>query len=119
MNATMTATAANGEFVAPTRIDGLKELRAGWDLMRLAVRTPELLRAPRGDGRAVVVVPGLRASDASLAPLRSFLAQRGHDVRPWGRSATAHSVSLRSTRPVDHSGTARPGGRFRSGMRGR
>ncbi len=87
MSATMTATAANGEFAAPTRADGLKELRTGWDIMRLAARTPELLRAPRGDGRAVVVVPGLRASDASLLPLRSFLAQRGHDARPWGLGA--------------------------------
>ena len=84
MNATVTAIAAKGEYAAPTRVDGLKELRTGWDVMRLAARTPQLLRAPRGDGRAVVVVPGLRASDASLLPLRSFLIQRGHDARPWG-----------------------------------
>ncbi len=89
MSATVTAIAAGGEFAAPTRVEGLKELRAGWDMMRLAARTPELLRAPRGDGRAVVVVPGLRASDASLVPLRSFLSQRGHDVRPWGLGANA------------------------------
>ncbi|MEO1065101.1 MAG: hypothetical protein AAFZ07_27105 [Actinomycetota bacterium] len=79
-----TASAAGDEFTAPTRVDGLKELRTGWDMMRLAARTPKLLRAPRGDGRAVVVVPGLRATDASLLPLRSFLTQRGHDARPWG-----------------------------------
>lgn len=81
---TATISAATDEFGAPTRFDGLKELRAGWDVLRLAARTPELVRAPRSDGRAVVVVPGLHASDASLLPLRSFLAQRGHDVRPWG-----------------------------------
>ena len=84
MNATMTATAANDDFAAPTRVDGFKELRTGWDMIRLAARTPELLRAPQGNGRAVVLVPGLRASDASLLPLRNFLAQRGHDARPWG-----------------------------------
>ena len=89
MSATLTATAATGEFAAPTRVDGLKELRAGWDMMRLAARTPELLRAPQGDGRAVVVVPGMQASDASLVPLRRFLAHRGHDVRPWGLGANA------------------------------
>lgn len=87
MSATPTAMAASADFEAPTRADGLRELRAGWDMMRLAARTPELLRAPRGNGRAVMVVPGLQASDASLVPLRSFLAQRGHDVRPWGLGA--------------------------------
>ena len=87
MSATPTAMAASADFEAPTRADGLRELRAGWDMMRLAARTPELLRAPRGSGRAVMVVPGLQASDASLVPLRSFLAQRGHDVRPWGLGA--------------------------------
>ena len=75
---------ADRAFAAPSRADGLKELRTGWDVMRLAVRTPELLRAPRGNGRAVVLVPGFRANDTSLRPLRSFLAQRGHDARPWG-----------------------------------
>lgn len=84
MNSTTTTSTAGRAFAPPTWADGLKELRTGWDLMRLAARTPELLRAPRGDGRAVVLVPGFRANDASLLPLRSFLARRGHDARPWG-----------------------------------
>lgn len=78
------ATSASRAFAAPTVADGLKELRTGWDMMRLAARTPELLRSPRGDGRAVMVVPGFRANDTSLLPLRRFLTQRGHDARPWG-----------------------------------
>lgn len=84
MNRETTTSTTASEFTAPTRIDGLKELRTGWDMVRLAARTPELLRAPRGDGRAVVVIPGLGANDTSLLPLRTFLAQRGHDARPWG-----------------------------------
>ena len=84
MNATAATSTTDRAFAAPTLADGLKELRTGWDLMRLAARAPELLRSPRGDGRAVMVVPGFRANDASLLPLRSFLAQRGHDTRPWG-----------------------------------
>ncbi len=80
----MNETTAGPAFTAPSWSDGLKELRTGWDAVRLAARTPELLRAPRGDGRAVVVIPGFRANDTSLLPLRSFLAQRGHDARAWG-----------------------------------
>ena len=84
MSSTTPTSVADPAFAAPTWADGLKELRTGWDAMRLAARTPTLLRAPRGDGRAVVLIPGFRATDASLLPLRSFLAQRGHDARPWG-----------------------------------
>ncbi len=78
------AVPASDRYAAPTRADRVKELRTGWDVMRLVARTPELLRAQRGDGRAVVLVPGFRANDASLLPLRSFLSQRGHDARAWG-----------------------------------
>lgn len=38
---------------------------------------------PRGDGHAVVVFPGLAASDVSTVPLRRFLSQRGYDAHAW------------------------------------
>jgi pimeloyl-ACP methyl ester carboxylesterase len=51
---------------------------------RLAFRAPRLARLPRGDGHPVVLVPGLGATDLSMAPLRSFLRHLGHDARPAG-----------------------------------
>jgi pimeloyl-ACP methyl ester carboxylesterase len=45
---------------------------------------PFLEAAPRGDGHAVIVFPGLAASDVSTLPMRRYLASRGFDVRPWG-----------------------------------
>src|SRR5260370_31663177 len=44
---------------------------------------PLLSLAPRGDGHAGVVLPGLVASDTSTRPLRSFLKSRGYAVSGW------------------------------------
>src|SRR5580698_2062160 len=47
-------------------------LAAGW-----------LASAPRGDGHAVLVLPGLLASDSSTALLRRYLRWLGYDVHGW------------------------------------
>jgi pimeloyl-ACP methyl ester carboxylesterase len=44
---------------------------------------PLLSLAPKGDGHAVLVLPGLVASDTSTRPLRSFLESRGYAVSGW------------------------------------
>jgi pimeloyl-ACP methyl ester carboxylesterase len=44
---------------------------------------PWLMRAPKGDGHGVLVLPGLLATDGSTRPLRAFLARLGYDVRGW------------------------------------
>ena len=46
---------------------------------------PWLLKAPRGDGHAVIVYPGFLASDFSTRPLRRLLRTLGHDVHGWGQ----------------------------------
>lgn len=51
---------------------------------RLLVHLPGLLRAPRGGGDRVVVLPGHGFGDATTAPLRGYLAVLGHDVHGWG-----------------------------------
>jgi pimeloyl-ACP methyl ester carboxylesterase len=43
-----------------------------------------LLRAPRGDGSHVVVLPGFTASDGSTLALRSILERLGHRPVSWG-----------------------------------
>ena len=47
--------------------------RSTWDIWALSVTLPVLARAPRGDGHAVLVIPGLGASDVSTLILRRFL----------------------------------------------
>ena len=59
------------------------EALAGFELARLLAAGPELVRAPRGE-RAVLVLPGFAADDASTLPLRVFLRRLGHSVTGWG-----------------------------------
>ena len=71
--------------------------RATWDIAALSVTLPVLARAPRGDGHAVLVIPGLGASDVSTLILRRFLSTLGYATYGWelGRNIgpTARVVS--------------------------
>jgi len=42
-----------------------------------------LQRAPAGDGHAVIVFPGLSASDATTIPLRRYLGSLGYATHGW------------------------------------
>jgi pimeloyl-ACP methyl ester carboxylesterase len=54
------------------------------ELVRLGLATPALRRLPRGDGGPVLLIPGWKAPEATMAPLRRYLAWLGHDARHWG-----------------------------------
>lgn len=68
---------------APSPLLTLIEGRAVLELAALVASYPILRRLPRGDGHAVLVLPGLGASDRSTSPLRSFLKDRGYDAHGW------------------------------------
>jgi pimeloyl-ACP methyl ester carboxylesterase len=59
------------------------ECRAAWEFGALLPAWPLLQRAPAGDGHAVIVFPGLSASDTSTVPLRRYLGSRGYVTRGW------------------------------------
>jgi pimeloyl-ACP methyl ester carboxylesterase len=59
------------------------EGRVAWELGATLATMPWLRRAAEGDGHAVIVYPGLVASDLSTLPLRTFLRQRGFDAHGW------------------------------------
>lgn len=59
-------------------------LRAGVELGAGLAALPWLRMAPRGDGHAVLVLPGLGASDDSTRLLRGFLRDRGYAAKGWG-----------------------------------
>ena len=68
----------------PGRLATLAELRAPLDWATLLLRAPQLLRAPRGDGRPVMLLPGYRTDASSMRPLGRYLAYLGYDVYEWG-----------------------------------
>lgn len=64
--------------------DVLGEGRALLELGALPASIPALLAlSPRGDGQPVLTLPGLMASDASMAILRRYLRELGYSVHPW------------------------------------
>ncbi len=71
----------------PSKILLLAEGRAVWEAGATLALWPLLQLAPRGDGHAVIVLPGLGASDGSTEMLRKFLETRGYTVHGWGLGA--------------------------------
>lgn len=59
------------------------EARAPWEYGFALASMPWLRKVPAGDGHAVVVFPGLAATDISTGPLRSFLKERGYMTKGW------------------------------------
>lgn len=68
----------------PARRQLIGEIGTAIQPARLLLRTPRLLRQPRGDGRATILVPGWRAPESSMSPIGGYLRHLGHDTRPWG-----------------------------------
>jgi pimeloyl-ACP methyl ester carboxylesterase len=60
------------------------ELRAALELAMLPQALPFLLRAPRGDGHPVLLVPGFLSSEIPLGAMKAFLRNRGYVVETWG-----------------------------------
>ena len=71
-------------FDSPARRVGRLAMRAGAEFGAALAAMPWLRLAPRGDGHAVLVLPGLGASDDSTRMLRRFLRDRGYAAKGWG-----------------------------------
>ena len=77
-------------------MERLGELRATLEPVRLAARTPQLVRTPKASRPVrIVFLPGLGASDRSSLPMRAYLSSIGHDVSGWGLGR--HGRDPRST----------------------
>src|SRR6187200_2175315 len=61
----------------------LAEARGIFELNFSLLLSPLLMRAPRGDGHPVLLLPGFLASDLSMAPMRRYLRELGYDAHAW------------------------------------
>lgn len=57
--------------------------RAAWSLGSLPFAWPDLMQAPRGDGRPVLTLPGLVNSDLSNIVMRRYLDALGYRAFRW------------------------------------
>ena len=70
---------------APGAFHILLEGRAPVELISLFAAWPFLRRLPHGDGRTVLVFPGMGASDATTVPLRRIVQRLGYTTHAWGQ----------------------------------
>ncbi len=68
----------------PNRSGLVREAAAVMQPIRLVINGLALARAPRGNGRAAIALPGWKASDVSTMLIRQYLHALGHDSRGWG-----------------------------------
>ncbi|MDO9058666.1 MAG: alpha/beta hydrolase [Bradyrhizobium sp.] len=61
----------------------LAEARGIFEFNCILLLSPLLMRAPRGDGHPVLMLPGFLASDLSMAPMRRYLRELGYDSYAW------------------------------------
>ena len=88
----LAARSANGALVEAALPDPrppslgllLLETRAPLERASLRYAGGLLKLAPRGDGHAVLVVPGFAGDAPSMSPLRTFLNQQGFVASDWG-----------------------------------
>jgi len=77
----------------------LIESRGILQIPRLMMRTPALLRGPKGSNQPALFLPGLKASDISNLPMRSFLRRQGFQTFGW-ELGTNHGDVERLMAPV-------------------
>ncbi len=71
----------------PPLLNSVLEIRAGLEACALPYIYPFLLRAPRGEGRPVLLIPGFTNSDNATFFARDYLRRLGYDVYSWGLGA--------------------------------
>src|SRR4051812_24988777 len=73
----------------------LAEARGLLELNASLLLSPVLMRAPKGDGHAVLALPGFLASDLSMAPMRRYLKELGYDAYAWNMGRNLGGVASR------------------------
>ena len=85
------------------RLWALEVPRGAFGLASLAFARAALARGPRGDGRPVMVLPGLFNSDRSNVFLRRYLGSLGYRAEGWGlgRNLGVRAIGAEGERLID------------------
>ena len=68
----------------PSLLSNIRELGTPIEFLKFPFKTPELVTAPRGDGRKIVLLPGFTSPEMALLPLATYLKFLGYDASTWG-----------------------------------
>lgn len=64
----------------PSLLSILLEVRAPIEFASIGLSAHILAKAPKGDGRPILLIPGYKASDLSMKPLGAYLGYLGYQV---------------------------------------
>lgn len=80
----------------PHRFWTLAEGRAMFELGLFYAARPLMAALPKGDGHAVMTLPGFMASNSSTVPMRGVLSRLGYDAHGWasGRNIKVDNALL-------------------------
>jgi len=76
----------------PSRLSTLRELAAPLDWLSYVPRAASLRKAPKGDGRQVVLFPGYMTGHLSMVPIKTFLERTGYKAAHWGEGINRGNV---------------------------
>ena len=68
----------------PNLLSNLREFGTPLEFLKFPFKAPELVTAPRGDGRKIVLLPGFTSPEMALLPLATYLKFLGYDATTWG-----------------------------------
>ena len=76
----------------PSLLSTLREFGTPLEFLKFPFRTPELVTAPRGDGRSIVLLPGFTSPELAMQPLALYLKFLGYDASTWGLGINSGKV---------------------------
>ncbi|MEM6535800.1 MAG: hypothetical protein AAF613_09195 [Pseudomonadota bacterium] len=68
----------------PSLFSTLREIGTPLEVTRLARYSNQLMKAPRGDKRPIVLLPGFQSPEIALQPLSAYLNYLGYSASTWG-----------------------------------
>jgi pimeloyl-ACP methyl ester carboxylesterase len=80
----MNATESSVDVAAPEFRLLIRELWAPLEIAKFLWTVKRLRDLPRGDGHAVMLIPGFGVTDGMLRPLATAIEQLGYSVHGWG-----------------------------------
>ena len=89
-------------MAAPSLWQTLSEIRTPLHLPELVWHLRALARAPKGDGRAILLLPGYLTDKYAMRPLQKYLTYLGYQVFDWGQGRNLGQVEKYVALEIDN-----------------
>lgn len=86
----------------PGKLQTLMEFKTPLQIPFLFFKALSLSAAPKGDGRAILLLPGYLTDKYSMYPLKSYLSYLGYKVFDWGQGRNMGQVEALVEKEIQH-----------------